>query len=573
MDYIIHLVVGTWILPAIIAGVIIWWARRSFRQFKAQIEPLNNSLREAIAVLEPVQNPRQFTQEYEAITPKIRDNHYIGSTWDEFESTLLLPTDMGSIRNTRRPSEYFNDGLFFKAGISIRTFESVPNQLVGAGLLCTFVGLVLSLLIAQRGIGADIGQAKQALADLLNAAAFKFTTSIAALGCSVAYQSYKNRILHDSDDLIERLCRELERLMVQVTPEALADESRNELALQTVQLERFNSELAISIAEALDGKLRESLGVAMQPVASEIGRLAERLGEINQDALEQMVDRFSSELSGAAKEHTDQMAKMLQAAAESIAAVPSHIDAAGERFSQQIDAGAQELSTSMMAAAENVDEAIQGAARGLAASVQAAAGTFGGIAEEMENSLRQQEAFADRLAEAQETMSSRLASVLDAANATAEQLASLVTQVAAAGRAGSGLASVGDRMGAATALLERVTEQLSDLAEHTADMNIQAKATVEALVERVNGVERQILSMNNGLSAAFEKVTGGVGQFGDKTTKFVKDLDAALAEALQRLSGAVQELDQILGEMPKKSDFNQLARAIKSASEAPVAAE
>src|SRR5690606_33204950 len=145
-----------------------------------------------------------------------------------------------------------------------------------------------------------------------------------------------------------------------------------------------------------------------QPVASEIGKLAERLGDINQDAMEQMVGRFSSELGGAAKEHTDQMARLLQSAAESIASVPQHIDEAGERFSDKIRLGADELAISMTAAAENMDATLQTSTLALAESVGASATRFSEIAAEMEVSHGRQKAFADELASAQDNISARL---------------------------------------------------------------------------------------------------------------------------------------------------------------------
>ena len=81
--------------------------------------------------------------------------------------------------------------------------------------------------------------------------------------------------------------------MEQVTAEGLAEESRRELVNQSGQLERFNSEFATSIADALESKLQKGLADAMSPVAAQIENLAQRLGEINQDALEQMVKQFS----------------------------------------------------------------------------------------------------------------------------------------------------------------------------------------------------------------------------------------------------------------------------------------
>ena len=57
---------------------------------------------------------------------------------------------------------------------------------------------------------------------------------------------------------------------------------------------------------------------------------------------------------------------------------------------------------------------------------------------------------------------------------------------------------------------------------HTETLNAQSQAVVEALAERVSALEREMVGMNNALSAAFEKVSAGVGLFGERTTEFVR---------------------------------------------------
>lgn len=60
--------------------------------------------------------------------------------------------------------------------------RSLPGYFTSVGLIFTFVGLVVALYFASKGFrSGDAEQAKRAIVELLNAASFKFLTSVAAL--------------------------------------------------------------------------------------------------------------------------------------------------------------------------------------------------------------------------------------------------------------------------------------------------------------------------------------------------------------------------------------------------------
>jgi hypothetical protein len=60
--------------------------------------------------------------------------------------------------------------------------ESLPSYYTTIGLILTFVGLVVALYFAAKGFqSGDMTQAREAIVQLLNASAFKFLTSVAAL--------------------------------------------------------------------------------------------------------------------------------------------------------------------------------------------------------------------------------------------------------------------------------------------------------------------------------------------------------------------------------------------------------
>ncbi|MCC7348079.1 MAG: hypothetical protein IT538_11830 [Variibacter sp.] len=59
---------------------------------------------------------------------------------------------------------------------------ALPSYYTTVGLILTFVGLVVALYFAARGFrSGDMNEARQSIVELLNASAFKFLTSVAAL--------------------------------------------------------------------------------------------------------------------------------------------------------------------------------------------------------------------------------------------------------------------------------------------------------------------------------------------------------------------------------------------------------
>ena len=69
--------------------------------------------------------------------------------------------------------------------------HSLPGTFTSVGLILTFVGLVVALYFAAKGFRTgDMGQAKAAIVQLLNAASFKFLTSVSALISALVVSLY-----------------------------------------------------------------------------------------------------------------------------------------------------------------------------------------------------------------------------------------------------------------------------------------------------------------------------------------------------------------------------------------------
>lgn len=624
----IPLIFGWQPTPLVLSITIVVYARWRFIKGRNELDAFDAALDQFGGRLASYDgNGLKFVGDLEALRDEFGDDRYIGHAWRGYVADLHYDERTGRVASGLPPSEFFNPRLFRHGKIDLRSFEGVPNQLVGLGLLATFLGLVAALFIARDGIQADLETSKLALRKLLGAAAAKFLTSVTALAASLIFAWRKNRRLHATELHIETINRELERLVLPLSSERLAADSFAELGRQTTQLERFNQDLAVSIAEALDKRIGVTFTTALTPVQTSIDNMADKLGDINESALKRMAEQFAGKLSGAAEEHTRRLGEMLETTARAIGELPGQIEAAGQSFRTGIEEGSKELSTSFAAAGENLDaslqqssEAMTGAVRHVAGAMEAssallrreleaaasgvkdvmAAGvtelsasmvaavdnldariaeaggqlsrSLGSAAERIESSAEslgsvseRSAALAESLTQTSDALARQFEGALEAARGVTEGLGSLVAQVDKAGRSAEALGALAASMTAVSERLERVAERVNEVAERADATNQRSAELVEGLTRRVETINRDLGALNNALSAAMQKLFEGLGTFGERTSGFVKSVDKELAEAVGRLSAAVQQLDEVLDDLPRRGDFKAFADVVSRA--------
>ncbi|GAA4019221.1 hypothetical protein GCM10022280_18720 [Sphingomonas swuensis] len=623
--------------PLILSALIGYIAWKSYKTASARLAEFESSLEQLASSMRAIKDPTQFAATVEKLNERFSEDPFVGDAWTAYSAELYVDESSGTLKSPLHPSDYFNERLYRRGKVNLRAFEAMPNILVGLGLLATFLGLVAALLIARDGITQDLNESKAALRQLLGASAAKFLTSVAALGSSIVFARAMNNRMSVAEEKIEEINHCLERRVRFVTAERLAEDANYQLVQQTSQLERFNQDFAVSIAEAIDSRMKVTFGAALTPVRDEIEGMAKRLGDINQDALERMVDRFSTELSGAAQEHTTRLAQMLEIAANSIGEIPAKIEAAGEQFREHMSAGATEIQNSFGAASENMDEVLQQSSDKVAASLRAVAteiegtgtvvreqvvagvtastGALGKAAAELRETMaagaieissamiaavdnldagisragaslsQSLQGAADRVeasAEALSLISDRsgaLAQQFEQALSGAKELAgamsTLTQQVSEAGEAAESLGDLAEQMTSVADKLESAATSVAEVAQQTGAMSERTAAFLDGLGTRVDSINRDLSTLNNALASTLEKTFEGLGQFGERTTGFVRSVDKDLAEAVSRLSGAIQQLDEVLDDLPKRGDFKAFNEAVLriAVPRDPIAAE
>jgi hypothetical protein len=122
-----------------------------------------------------------FAHSLQSIEYSLGRSRLVGHAFRQFAKTIFIePGSPPVALSTTRPQAFINSASVREQSVTLQLMSSIPGYFVGVGLLLTFIGLIAALSVAAPSVKADNAeQAKDALNQLLDAATFKFATSIA----------------------------------------------------------------------------------------------------------------------------------------------------------------------------------------------------------------------------------------------------------------------------------------------------------------------------------------------------------------------------------------------------------
>ena len=160
------------LLSALVACAIYWILQVRPRQ--AQLKAVLQGLR---GLPRPVSGRgQQSSAAMQGLGALLRGNAVFVSAWSEYQAQAL--------RSGRMPAAPFSHFVASEPEDRRRGgfMQSLPGYFTSVGLIFTFMGLVVALYFAAKGFrSGNIDEARSAIIALLNAASFKFLTSVAAL--------------------------------------------------------------------------------------------------------------------------------------------------------------------------------------------------------------------------------------------------------------------------------------------------------------------------------------------------------------------------------------------------------
>jgi hypothetical protein len=601
-----------------IVGLLIIWAGLSAAQLYRKTARLIVMMRRARSFVQEAGDAHAFTTGFEATAQKIAAFGPLSAAWSAYRNTLIVPdADASSrlIRSTLRPDSVFDLRLLRTVGLRPLYHAAMPGMLVGAGLLFTFLGLAVALLAAGDVVaGADPAQRQLGLHQLLNAASFKFFTSLAGLALSIVYTLVRNSRIREVEQALDGFNSDLEQRMPLVTPGFLQYEANDVLRKQSAALETFGTELAVNIGQALDTAFDQRLGEHIGPLTAAMQSLANRVSTQNEDTMQQMLQAFLDRLSGGTRDHLAGVTENLLKLGTRLEELQSGLGEASERMAQAGEEMAKRMGDGAEAALSGITEQMGGlletlrsvaeqtrnagaeAAQTLAGRIEGAAAGFEVAATQLtERFAEAAKGTSDALAQAAsgtsealtrggadaakglqdaavtvretlETTGQSLARQATALTDTAESLATRIKELDRAAREAvapfaAGAAdlrktaeaakSATEPLGAVASTLGTAVVQMGDAAQRFA----AAQSNAAKLSQDMAAATQRFEGVDRALGGTLKALGSGLDEFRRRIQEFVTGTDRNLAQATNHVSTMIRELSETL------EDFQQPQRS------------
>lgn len=317
------------------------------------------AMRNARKIVEGAPDLSAFSSDYETFYQKLKARPIIGTSWALFDATLIRPAERGTpIRSTVRPQAFINLGAARESLPGLKLMGSIPGYYVGIGLLLTFMGLVFALYNAAAAIDSTDAQAMQnATRGLLHVATFKFATSIAGLGVSIALSFVFRCYTISMERAFDRFDHAVERRLAYAAPQAIAAAMDARMEEQVTQLKEINSERFFSrMGEQMSPRIEAAMSAAVAPVSASIDSAVARMAETSASGVGDLIDKFSTAVQGGAGQELRALAVTLDELRRTLGDAQKGIHGSGEDFGRSISAAAENLNRLVQQSADRLDE-------------------------------------------------------------------------------------------------------------------------------------------------------------------------------------------------------------------------
>ena len=334
----------------------------------------------ARAILEKGTTQQTFSENYNTIDQKLLKLKKVKGAWLEFSETLILPSvsDEGvkhACSNTQRPHDFFNINDLH---VGPHFTKSLPNIFIGVGLALTFLGLISALSFAVQGMAnaqGDTASIQSSISGLLNAASAKFYASLFALFTSIMLTIAIKGISAFLSFQIRKLNESIENGVRYITLESLNIQTNVILSNQLVQLQTFNTDLAMKVGE----QVQQSLEKTLSPLVEKMTEMGSDINQSNIENLRDITAEVTKGIQGAAGESMERVANTLDGVSEKLGGLTDILSGALTNFDAEFTTMLDGLKTSLENSTESVAEGVGKTMKGMNDGIQESASTVTGL--------------------------------------------------------------------------------------------------------------------------------------------------------------------------------------------------
>ena len=487
----------------IIASLFIWWLFPFLRKAKR----LEIKLSDATEKLSVIESEKGFVQQFEQYHEYA--GIQFGRAWEEFVEMLIFPSPGSDnlIRNTSEVSKYLNEATIITPTVSFRFLHSVPNLLMGLGILGTFVGLSAGVGTANSGLSSGIpSEITASLGQLLSGASLAFFSSIVGIILSIVFLGIERNRSRKLQSGLRKWVDELEKRLLLVTAPSIALKQLEQAELATQQLVSFNTDLVFSIEKALEDKIAGRIAPQLERVVESIeGLRSDRTTDAGY-----MIERSLSQFTAAMQERTGTQF-------EEMATVVASLNTTLKNASNDLARTQIDLRETMDSVVTNVKTSLDESTTSIPKILHK---SLGGV--------------SDFVSDASKKMTDYW---LQSSNAAAEELHSIITSLTSdlATTSVNAVAQISDSLRG----LEKAAEVLGQSTEQS--RNVLASMT--SFVGQLNSLRDIITSSHRQMTTLAGQLTGAAQDVQISSDRSAETLEKTTS-AIERMGSMIQTLEE-----------------------------
>jgi hypothetical protein len=238
--------------------------------------------------------------------------------WHRFNAQLVMrrgPTGEARLWASESAEAAFNETTVIEAQLNRGFFMAIPGIVTGAGLLVTFLAIVVALLDVRIEDNRVHG-----IENLIQGLSGKFVSSIAALAAATIFLLFEKPLFHRLANSQRRLAATIDALVPCLSATRILADVQQDLSQQATALRHFNTDLPsklqrgitesmgptlermVTTVEDLTEVLRTAEAQRQDSLAGSLGELCGRLEQSMTMVLGDISTRFTASLSGSAQQ-------------------------------------------------------------------------------------------------------------------------------------------------------------------------------------------------------------------------------------------------------------------------------
>ncbi len=525
--------------------------------------------RRAFDAIEDLEGPLQFTEYFGDVDEKLKAERRFGNTWSEFSKTLIPPLDhidspeFRVYRSTKRPNDYFDSTHVLK---DVRPLFLESENLIGLGLIFTFLGLIAALLHAGLNLGSANADAVGAvIKELLSTAGAKFFASLGGVGGALIQTVCKVSVSESAENELKRFITKLESLLPFANLEKIAAEQYAHAVRQTARLEQMGTEITLAIGSRIESALtampelmKGAMTSAMQPTNDRLEDLSNGISSSNADAMAALVDQFTKQIQGAGEKTMNSVVGQLDALAGTLDQTVGQLASSNAEIRTTLT----ELLAAMKASGSNFEGSIQGSAEAAAKNMTEVTAAVTGALNQLIGRLDEQHSQTEKAIEG------LIQTFTSAGNDAATRI---------------GTSSATSAEAISVALQRSIESVLAKADEAGRDMATSIKGGVDAAGQAMSEEARRALAeTSNSISESMKTVTvaleqwreatiaatGSMGQVNSALLNHrasIVDVNSRLVESGVVIGASSQTLRDVMGPLSVLStELNQSTNALRT---------